>query len=68
MSHHNKPKVYVNQLYPDHTQPFHATLDDPAPIFTAPAFVNGEIKKVNLEDYRGSWVILFFYGSDFTFV
>ncbi len=31
-------------------------------------FHEGKIKEVNLEDYRGKWVILFFYPADFTFV
>lgn len=31
-------------------------------------YQNGEIKKVNLTDYRGKWLILFFYPADFTFV
>ncbi|KSU81240.1 alkyl hydroperoxide reductase [Fictibacillus enclensis] len=39
-----------------------------APVFTAASFQDGEIKDVRLEDYRGRWVVLFFYGSDFTFV
>ncbi len=29
---------------------------------------NDDIKKVNLSDYRGKWLILFFYPADFTFV
>ena len=40
----------------------------PAPLFTAPAFYNGEMTEVNLEDYRGKWVLLCFYPGDFTFV
>ena len=39
-----------------------------APTFTAEAFVDGEIKKISLKDYRGKWTILFFYPADFTFV
>lgn len=39
-----------------------------APQFKAEALVNGEIKKISLADYKGHWVILFFYPSDFTFV
>ena len=31
-------------------------------------FHNNEIKKVSLEDYKGKWVVLFFYPADFTFV
>lgn len=40
----------------------------PAPDFTEEAFLNEEIKKISLKDYRGKWVILFFYPADFTFV
>ncbi len=29
---------------------------------------NEDIKKVKLSDYRGKWLILFFYPADFTFV
>ena len=31
-------------------------------------YQNGDIKKVNLSDYRGKWLIMFFYPADFTFV
>jgi peroxiredoxin (alkyl hydroperoxide reductase subunit C) len=40
----------------------------PAPDFTTDAYVNGQFKKVSLQDFRGKWVILFFYPLDFTFV
>lgn len=44
-------------------------INQPAPQFTADAaFDNGEIKKINLSDYKGKWVVLFFYPLDFTFV
>jgi alkyl hydroperoxide reductase subunit AhpC len=39
-----------------------------APLFSADAFVRGEKKTINLQDYRGKWVFLFFYSSDFSFV
>ncbi len=39
-----------------------------APSFSADAVVNGEFKKVNLSDYKGKYVVLFFYPLDFTFV
>ena len=32
------------------------------------AYVNGDIKKVSLSDYKGKWIVLFFYPLDFTFV
>jgi alkyl hydroperoxide reductase subunit AhpC len=39
-----------------------------APHFEAEAVVNGEFKKVSLNDYNGKWKVLFFYPLDFTFV
>ncbi|HTG81019.1 MAG TPA: peroxiredoxin [Geobacteraceae bacterium] len=39
-----------------------------APNFTLEAVVGKDFKKVSLSDYRGKWVILFFYPLDFTFV
>ena len=39
-----------------------------APDFNAEAFVDNEVKKISLFDYRGKWVVLFFYPADFTFV
>lgn len=47
---------------------FYATRDDKAPLFSADGVLDGEIKKYSLTDYRGKWVLLFFYPSDFTFV
>jgi alkyl hydroperoxide reductase subunit AhpC len=40
----------------------------PAPKFKTQAVVKGEIKEVSLDDYKGKWVVLFFYPLDFTFV
>src|SRR5690606_25212875 len=41
----------------------------PAPQFTAPAVVNGgDFKDISLSDFKGQWVVLFFYPLDFTFV
>ncbi|HDN80549.1 MAG: hypothetical protein DRI61_08805 [Chloroflexi bacterium] len=45
-----------------------AKVGKPAPDFEASAFINGEFKKVKLSDYRGKWVVLCFYPSDYTFV
>jgi peroxiredoxin (alkyl hydroperoxide reductase subunit C) len=39
-----------------------------APEFKLDAVVNGEFRTVSLADYRGKWVVLFFYPLDFTFV
>lgn len=44
-------------------------IGQPAPQFSAQAvFDGGEIKNVSLQDYKGKWVVLFFYPLDFTFV
>lgn len=44
-------------------------IGQPAPLFTAKAVVDGgEFKEISLADYKGKWVILFFYPADFTFV
>lgn len=39
-----------------------------APDFTATAVVDQEFKPIKLSDYRGRYVVLFFYPLDFTFV
>jgi peroxiredoxin (alkyl hydroperoxide reductase subunit C) len=39
-----------------------------APDFTADAFDHGEVVKVSRADYRGRWVMLFFYPADFSAV
>ena len=45
-----------------------ADINKPAPAFTAEAFHKEQIKKINLEDYKGKWVVLYFYPADFTFI
>lgn len=62
----NKPEGVLENC----VLPFCAQTTDLAPLFEAEAYYNVEksIKKVSLESYRGKWVILFFYASDFTFV
>jgi len=39
-----------------------------APSLDLDAYHNGALKKIRLADYRGKWLILFFYPADFTFV
>lgn len=43
-------------------------LTAPAPAFKGTAVVNGEFKQVSLSDYKGKYLVLFFYPLDFTFV
>ncbi len=39
-----------------------------APQFTTEALVGNETNALSLSDYKGKWVVLFFYPADFTFV
>ncbi|PSC69873.1 2-cys peroxiredoxin [Micractinium conductrix] len=45
-----------------------ATIGQPAPAFTGEAVVDGDFKTVSLADYKGKYVVLFFYPLDWTFV
>ncbi len=40
----------------------------PAPHFAGQAAKNGDIVNLSLDDFRGKWLVLFFYPLDFTFV
>ena len=40
----------------------------PAPAFNGTAVVDGAFKEIQLFDYKGKYVVLFFYPNDFTFV
>lgn len=44
-------------------------IGEKAPEFSSvTAYKTGEFIKVSLSDYKGKWVVLFFYPRDFTFV
>lgn len=43
-------------------------LTKPAPNFQGTAVVDGEFKEIKLADYKGKYLVLFFYPLDFTFV
>uniref|UniRef100_A0A8D0H844 Peroxiredoxin-2 n=1 Tax=Sphenodon punctatus TaxID=8508 RepID=A0A8D0H844_SPHPU len=45
-----------------------ACIGKTAPDFQATAVVDGAFKQLKLSDYRGKYVVLFFYPLDFTFV
>ena len=45
-----------------------AFIGQPAPEFSATALVNGQFKTVSSKDFKGKYVVLFFYPLDFTFV
>lgn len=43
-------------------------IGEKAPQFESEAYVNGEFKTIKLDDYKGKWVVLFFWPLDFTFI
>lgn len=43
-------------------------LQKPAPAFSGTAVVNGQFKDISLDQYKGKYVVFFFYPLDFTFV
>jgi len=45
-----------------------AHVQQPAPEFRCEAMVDGKFETIGLTDYRGKYVVLFFYPLDFTFV
>ncbi|KAG0743028.1 hypothetical protein G6F57_004352 [Rhizopus arrhizus] len=45
-----------------------AQVQKQAPAFTAPAVVDGVFKDISLSDYKGQYVVFFWYPMDFTFV
>ena len=45
-----------------------ASVGQPEPAWSAPAYVNGEQKTLSNADYRGRWHVLYWYPLDFTFV
>jgi len=46
----------------------HEIIGEPIPDFDIDVFKNGSFDKIKLSDYRGKWLIIFFYPADFTFV
>lgn len=43
-------------------------INQEVPDFSTKAFHEGKVKDVKLSDYKGKWVVVFFYPADFTFI
>ena len=43
-------------------------ISKPAPDFSGTAVINGDFTEIKLSDYRGKYLVFFFYPLDFTFV
>jgi peroxiredoxin 2/4 len=44
------------------------SLNDTAPAFDLEGIAGGQPRRYRLADFKGRWLVLFFYPSDFTFV
>lgn len=59
----------MNEFIQDMRAPQIAHVSKPAPKFDVQTAVkDGEFSRAKLEDYKGKWLVLFFYPLDFTFV
>ncbi|MEK6760826.1 MAG: alkyl hydroperoxide reductase subunit C [Nanoarchaeota archaeon] len=47
---------------------FYVKVNQKVSDFEAKAFHENKVKKIKLSDYKGKWVVVFFYPADFTFV
>ena len=43
-------------------------IGQPAPVFEGEVYFKGSFKKISLNEFKGKYVVLFFYPLDFTFV
>jgi peroxiredoxin (alkyl hydroperoxide reductase subunit C) len=43
-------------------------IGDTLPTVVMDSFYEGDLKKIDLADYKGKWLVLLFYPADFTFV
>ncbi|KAI9286689.1 thioredoxin-like protein [Umbelopsis sp. AD052] len=58
-------RAYTSSVAPEIKR---ASVQCPAPHFTSTAVVDGEFKEISLTDYKGQYVVFFWYPMDFTFV
>ncbi|XP_030622981.1 peroxiredoxin-2-like [Chanos chanos] len=56
----------VRRLAPTHSSI--ARISKPAPNWGSTAVINGQVTTLRLSDFRGKYLVLLFYPSDFTFV
>jgi peroxiredoxin 2/4 len=62
-------KNNMEDLFDEVHAPQMARVGKPAPGFSVETAISGgEFSKASLEDYKGKWLVLFFYPLDFTFV
>jgi len=62
------PLIAQNRAFSISSRLLAAQVQQPAPNFKGHAVVNGQFKEIQLSDYKGKYLVLFFYPLDFTFV
>ena len=60
-----KSKCYENCSCSEQIRPI---IQKPAPNFTAKCYFKKKFKPISLDDFKGKYLVLFFYPLDFTFV
>lgn len=59
----------MHEEYEFNDYEFAPKVGQPAPVFDGlQSYHKGEFHKVSLSDYKGKWLVLFFYPRDFTFI
>lgn len=59
----------MEEIYEDEMFDIAPKVGQPAPEFeNLLSYHKGEFHKVSLDDYKGKWLVLFFYPRDFTFI
>uniref|UniRef100_A0A1I8I9V5 Thioredoxin peroxidase n=2 Tax=Macrostomum lignano TaxID=282301 RepID=A0A1I8I9V5_9PLAT len=64
-------QVYPQESSPTWSHSLHiskAQISKPAPAFSGTAVINRQMKEIKLSDYKGKYLVFFFYPLDFTFV
>jgi len=61
-------KTFVRLHHDDASETHVAQVGAQAPDFTATAVVGSQFKEIKLSDYKGKYVVFFWYPLDFTFV
>jgi peroxiredoxin (alkyl hydroperoxide reductase subunit C) len=60
-------KKDTDELFEDY-QEFPIRIGQSLPDMELSAYHKGKETKISLSDYKGKWLILFFYPADFTFI
>uniref|UniRef100_A0A5G2QBQ4 thioredoxin-dependent peroxiredoxin n=1 Tax=Sus scrofa TaxID=9823 RepID=A0A5G2QBQ4_PIG len=63
-----RPRTPISSPMESEETKDNAMVSKPAPYWEGTAVINGEFKELKLTDYRGKYLVFFFYPLDFTFV